>query len=93
MEVETVKRLATLAVAALMLSGTAFAARPARNVSARRHPNIASAQRLCREAYDKVLAAQKANEWDLQGHARKAKELLEQASDELKEAALAANRR
>jgi hypothetical protein len=74
-----------------LLAGAAFADRPARNVSASRHPNLASAQRLCAQAFDKVGAAQRANEWDMNGHAKKAKELLEQASDELKQAALAAN--
>jgi hypothetical protein len=38
------------------------------------------------------LAAQKANEWDMRGHAQKAKELLEQANSELKQAAEAANK-
>jgi len=36
-------------------------------------------------------AAQVANEFDMNGHAAEAKELLEQASKELKEAAEAAN--
>jgi hypothetical protein len=37
------------------------------------------------------MAAQRANEWDMQGHAQKAKELLDQVNAELKEAAGAAN--
>ena len=66
---------------------------PVENVSARRHPNLAAAQSLCREAYDKLVAAQVANQWDLGGHAEKAKALLEQANAEIKLAAEAANQR
>jgi hypothetical protein len=43
-------------------------------------------------AYQKIVAAQKANEWDVKGHAQKAKELLDQVNQELKLAAEAANR-
>jgi F0F1-type ATP synthase membrane subunit b/b' len=76
-----------------LASGAAFAAKPARNVSENRHPNIAAAQRLTAEAYQKIEAAQRANEFDLGGHAEKAKQLLEQANNELKEAALHANKK
>jgi len=48
-------------------------------------------QRLSQQAWDKIVAAQEANEWDMKGHAQKAKELLDQANKELKEAAEAAN--
>ena len=65
---------------------------PAENVSGKRHPNLAAAQRLCVQAFDKIQAAQAANEFDMDGHAAKAKELLDQASRELKEAAEAANK-
>jgi hypothetical protein len=61
-------------------------------VSAKRHPNLAAAQRLSTQAYEKITAAQKANEWDMQGHAAKAKELLDQVNNELKEAAEAAKK-
>jgi len=64
---------------------------PERNVSGARHPNIAAAQRLCDQAYNKIVAAQQANEWDMDGHAQKAKDLLDQANRELKAAAEAAN--
>ncbi|MBV9670637.1 MAG: hypothetical protein JOZ43_06745, partial [Acidobacteriales bacterium] len=64
---------------------------PAEDVSPERHPNLAAAQKLIREAYDKISAAQKANDFDMQSHAYKAKELLEQASKELKLAAGAEN--
>jgi hypothetical protein len=48
------------------------------------HPNLAAAQKLTAQAYDKLEAAQKANEYDLGGHAEKAKALLKQAADEIK---------
>ena len=77
----------------LLLAGCASAppSPPAQNVSAQRHPNLAAAQRHCGAAFDKITAAQQANEWDMGGHARRAKELLSRASDEIKQAALAAN--
>ena len=86
------KRIAvSISTLLLLLSMTATAQRPERNVSGRRHPNLAAAQRLSRQAWEKIMAAQRANEWDMQGHAQKAKELLDQVNAELKEAAGAAN--
>jgi hypothetical protein len=65
---------------------------PERNVNPNHHPNLAAAQRLCDQAYNKIVAAQQANEWDMNGHAQKAKDLLDQANREMKLAAEAANR-
>jgi hypothetical protein len=62
------------------------------DVSARRHPNLFEAQRLIEQAIAKVSAAQTANEFDMNGHAAKAKDLLDRAYREIKEAAEAANR-
>jgi hypothetical protein len=76
----------------LLVGGIALAQRPVRNVGAGRHPNLAAAQRLSRQAWQRIVDAQQANEWDMQGHAQKAKELLDQANNELKMAAQAANR-
>jgi len=45
------------------------------------------------QAFTKVTAAQQANEFDLGGHAAKAKDLLDEANKELKLAAEASNRR
>jgi len=84
--------LATVFGALLLIGAAATAQRPARNVSAARHPNLAAAQRLSQQAWERIVAAQKANEWDMQGHAQKAKELLDQVSRELKLAAEVANR-
>ena len=83
----------TLSTAALLLVTTAaFAAPPVEDVSARRHPNLAAAQDLSHRAWERITAAQRANEWDMDGHAAKAKELLDQVNNELKMAAEAANR-
>ena len=90
----TIKSRVLAAAAGMMLlvGGVAIAQKPVRNVSGARHPNLAAAQRLSQQAWEKVLAAQKANEWDMEGHAQKAKDLLDQVNNELKQAAGAANR-
>jgi hypothetical protein len=69
-----------------------YAQQPAQNISNIGHPNLARAQTDINMAFQKIEDAQKANENDLGGHAQKAKELLTQASDHLKQAALAANK-
>jgi hypothetical protein len=77
-----------LAVFALALPlGLAVAESPApppKTTKGKAHPNLAAAQKLAAQAYDKLEAAQKANEYDLGGHAAKAKALLKQANDEIK---------
>ena len=74
-----------------MLNSLFNAAKPATNISGKKHPNLAAAQQLSAQAYAKLTAAQTANEFDMQGHAANAKKLLEQANDEMKAAAEAAN--
>ncbi len=90
----TMKKVVASSVlsASLLFGGVAIAQKPARNVSPKRHPNLAAAQRLTDQAFNKIVAAQKANEFDLDGHAQKAKEFLDQADNELKQAARASNR-
>jgi len=85
------RRAVLAALGVVLLASIASADKPARNVSASRHPNLAAAQKLCVQAFEKISEAQRANEWDMAGHAKKAKELLDQVNDELKQAALAAN--
>jgi len=80
-------------IAALIGGGTALAKEPVRNVSAKKHPNIAAAQKLVAEAYAKIEAAQKANEYDLEGHAQNAGDALRVANDELRLAAETANKK
>ena len=76
----------------LILAGLAVA-QPKANVSGAKHPNLAAAQRFSQQAYAKIIAAQEANEWDMQGDAQKAKGLLDQVNNELKLAAEAANKK
>ena len=76
----------------LLIGAVAIAQKPVKDISAARHPNLAAAQRFSRQAWEKIVEAQKANEWDMAGHAQKAKELLDQVNNELKLAAEAANK-
>jgi hypothetical protein len=88
------KRFASIAMmSGLALVATAAVAQqqPVRDISARHHPNLARAQRQTDAAYQSIVAAQQANEFDLGGHAQKAKELLDQANRELKQAAEVSN--
>jgi hypothetical protein len=58
---------------------------------AQQHHNLRMAQDLTEKAYNKVVEAQRINEFDMGGHAQRAKDLLYQASHEIKAAADAAN--
>ena len=80
-----------LSSAVLLLIGSALAAPPVEDIG-KRHPNLAAAQRLSRDAWERITEAQKANEWDMDGHAAKAKELLDKVNEELKMAAEDANK-
>ncbi len=64
---------------------------PVQNINPHHHPNLAAAQQHIGEAYNFISAAQRANQNQLGGHADRAKQLLDQASAELKAAALTAN--
>ena len=87
------KTLAGVVLAAALIGGgVAVAQKSAENVSGKRHPNLTAAQRLSEQAFNKITEAQQANEWDLDGHAAKAKELLDQVNHELKLAAEASNK-
>jgi len=86
----TGKLLFGSAALALAMS-VALAGSPVDNISNQKHPNLAAAQRRSTQAYEKISQAQQANEWDMGGHAAKAKDLLDQVNRELKEAAEAAN--
>jgi len=84
------KRLAGFVLAAgLIGGGVVLAQKPEQDG---RHPNLAAAQRLSQQAYEKIVQAQHANEWDMDGHAAKAKEYLDQANRELRLAAESANK-
>jgi hypothetical protein len=81
-----------LCAAVLLFAGSAFAGPPVEDISAKHHPNLAAAQDLSHRAWERIMAAQKANEWDMGGHAQKAKELLDKVNEELKMAAEDANK-
>ena len=78
--------VAVCSVAMMLASGAALAANPKKG-----HPNLQAAAKLIKEASAKISAAQGANEFDMEGHAAKAKELLAQAEGEITQAAEAAN--
>ena len=85
------KKLILAALVTAFIATTAvYAQKP--NVNANRHPNLAAAQADLTRAWNKILDAQKANEFDLGGHAQKAKDLIDQANKELKQAAEAAGK-
>jgi len=88
----TNKILKLLLGIALFCGGMAIAQKPVENINPHHHPNLAAAQRLTEQAYQKIKAAQEANEWDMEGHAQKAKDLLDQANQQLKLASEAANK-
>ena len=92
---KTVEKKSALAamIGFLLILASLAVAQPKANVSAGKHPNLAAAQRFSQQAYAKIVAAQEANEWDMQGHAQKAKGLLDQVNSELKLAAEAANKK
>lgn len=69
-----------LAAALLLPSGAMSADKPVVNVNPKTHPNLARAQKQAQQAYRSIVAALKSNEGDMEGHAQKAKELLEQVN-------------
>ena len=75
----------------LLAAGAAHAQVPVQNISPQRHGNLAAAQSMVREAFDKVSDAQTANDSHLGGHAARAKELMREANEEIKLAAVVAN--
>ena len=83
-------QIVALVVASLL--ATAAWAAPVQNIDPNRHPNLAAAQLLSAQAWEKVGAAQVANKNKLEGHAQRAKELFEQANVELKLAAAASDK-
>jgi F0F1-type ATP synthase membrane subunit b/b' len=78
---------------ALVFGGFALAQGPVVNINPQRHSNLAEAQRHLQQAYGKIDEAQKDNKDELGGHAQKAKDLIDAADRELKEAAEFADHR
>ena len=77
-------KLGTIVLTAIVTFPIAALASPLNGAA---HPNLDAATGALLNAFDKVTAAQKANEWDLGGHAAKAKEAIATAQSELKLAA------
>lgn len=69
--------------AVILISGTVLAGD--------KHPNLTKAADHLNLAFNDVTAAQVANEYDMQGHAAKAKDLIAAAKEELRQAREAAN--
>ena len=87
-------------LAALMITATVGCAAnppvvgaPVVTVVPAAHPNLAAAQELVAQAFNRLEAAQQANHRQLGGHAESAKALLIEASSEIELAAETANNR
>jgi hypothetical protein len=83
--------LFAIVVAASLAVGTAVLGKAPVGHVPKPHPNLAATQKLLAEAWEKIVAAQKANEFDLDGHAQRAKDLIDQANAEVKLAVESAN--
>jgi hypothetical protein len=70
-------------IAVGLIATTAFAQDMFHNIDRARHPYLGGAQELIGQAYGRISEGQKAVP-NMGGHAQHAKELLEQASHELK---------
>jgi hypothetical protein len=71
-------------------SGAIFAQAPVVNIGDR-HGNLRAAQQYIVSAWQRIDEAQQDNNYQLGGHAGRAKQLLVQADEELKQAAITAN--
>jgi hypothetical protein len=76
--------------AASACGGVLLAQRPPVDVG-EKHGNMRAAQQLIQQAWQKIDDAQQDNNYNLGGHAGKAKDFLLKASQEIKESAEAAN--
>lgn len=84
-------RIIMVAAAVFVIAAPAMAQEPVENINPAKHGNLAAAQQLVRQAFDRITLAQQDHDYDLGGHAGKAKDLLRQANDALKLAAESAN--
>ena len=86
------KHLATIAAAACVLSFVSGCALADEGYFLSRHPNIATADFNAQQAIERMRAAQRANGYDMGGHAGRAIQLLQDARYEMQAAAQAATR-
>lgn len=80
-----------LAIAAALAACAVTAQVPVQNIDPERHGNLAAAQRLVVQSFERLSDAQVANNYRLGGHVERAKDLLRQANEEIKMAAETAN--
>ena len=85
------KNKIALTLGGIGLLMTGFAA--GQGIDPNRNPNLFAAQQHCHEAWVALTAAQRANQFDLGGHAQRAKDLLHQAEGEIQAATNDVNRR
>ena len=86
--------LSTAALSAAVIATTfGISQAGAQDVDPHLHPNLAKAQHSIDQALEFMDYAQKANDFDMKGHAAKAKQLLEEADREIKMAGMTANKR
>ncbi|MGO9514263.1 MAG: hypothetical protein ACLP2F_11570 [Steroidobacteraceae bacterium] len=85
--------IAAFMATAIFASTLVSADTPALNIDPARHPHLAAAQNLSRQAFDKIEDARRSNDWDMNGHAARALNLLIEVNNELKAAAEAANKK
>jgi hypothetical protein len=76
---------------AALFCGATLAQEPVEDINPKVHPNLAAAQKHVVEANKFIAVAQKDNKYDMKGHAEKARQLLVEVNNELKQAAEAAN--
>ncbi len=86
-------KLALLAATVTLAACAVSAQVPVQNVDPARHGNLAAAQQLVVQSFQRLSDAQYANDNQLGGHVARAKDLLREANNEIKLAAEAANRR
>jgi hypothetical protein len=77
-------RIDAVVIVALLCGSVTLAQEPVQNINKGAHPHMAEAQRLVVQAYREIEIAQKANNYDMHGHAGKAEGLLKQVNEELK---------
>jgi len=80
-------------VAGLVTAATIAVAQTVQNVDPSRHGNLAAAQTLIAQAYERMTMAQQSNNYELGGHAARAKQLLSEAANEIGLAAATADGR
>ncbi|MBN3755529.1 hypothetical protein G3N95_21480 [Paraburkholderia sp. Tr-20389] len=86
------RHLATIAAAACVLSFVSGCAVAGEGYFLSRHPNIATADFDAQQAIERMRAAQRANGYDMGGHAGRAIQLLQDARYEMQAAAEVASR-